>query len=274
MAMTEQPGERTPVRLVRREKRDLMRRLGRVAGMIWLRADTLRRDRDYNRTIRAFRVEAISRKFNPDGLGVLYVSLREDGGHYIIDGQHRHQSILELGMGDCEVPCVVHEGLDRAQERLIFLLLNRERLPLSAMEAFEARAAAGENLAGSMKGLLDSYGIQLVRGKQAGVREMASVGVLEEIDARWGEGMVGRVLALFESGWPEQPGIYRRPLMMAAASILADPDAEDARMAVALTGCTPAELERMVLDRVRKVSYSGWSKFAVVMKELYERTDG
>lgn len=270
--MAEQAIEQTPVRLARRERPRLLRRLGRASRMEWLRADTLHRDRDYNRVIRSFRVEAISRKFNPDGLGVLYVSLREDGCCYIIDGQHRHQSIMDLGMGDCEVPCVVYEGLDRSQERAIFLLLNRERLPLSALEAFEARAAAGENLAGTMKDMLDAYGIRLVSGKQAGVREIASVGVLEEIDRRWGDVTVGRVLALFESGWPEQPGIYRRPLMMAAASILAEPEMEDSRLALALGGCSPAELERMVLDRVRKASYSGWSKYAEAMRELYETT--
>ncbi len=262
------------VQLVRRNRRSLIRRLGQVSRLEWLRADTLKRDRDYNRVIRAVRVQAISRKFNPDGLGVLYVSLREDGHHYIIDGQHRHQSVMDLGMGDCEVPCVVYDGLSRSQERAIFLLLNRERLPLSAVEAFEARAAAGENLAEAMHDLLAAYGIRLVAGRQPGVREIASVGVLEEIDRRWGEEMVERVFTLFESGWPERPGIYRRPLMMAAASVLADPGTDDSRFALALTACPPEELEQMVMARVRKVSYSGWSKFAEVMKELCDRTDG
>jgi hypothetical protein len=254
------------------ERPDLMTMLGLDCRMVWVRADTLRRDRDYNRAIRAFRVEAITRKFNHEGLGVLYVSLREDGNLYIIDGQHRHQSILDLGMGDCQVPCIVYEKLTRAQERSIFLLLNRERLPLSAQEAFQTRAEAGENVAGALMDLLDGFGIRLVQGRQAGVREIASVKVLEEIDGRWGEEMVARVLALFESGWPEQPGIYRRSLMMAAASLLSDPETDDARLALALTGRTPAELEQMVLGKVKRANYSGWSKYADAMRELYAAT--
>jgi hypothetical protein len=103
-------------------------------------------------------------------------------------------------------------------------------------KAFQARAAAGGNLAGSMKDLLDRYGIRLVKGKQAGVREIASVGVLEEIDGSWGERMMERVLALFERSWPEQPGVYRKQLLMAAASVIADPATDDARFALALTG--------------------------------------
>jgi hypothetical protein len=263
--------DREPI-AARRERRPLLSRLGRNCALIWIRADRLRRDRDYNRAIRSFRVHAIARKFNPDGLGALYVSLREDGHHYIIDGHHRHQSILELGMGHLEVPCLVYEGLSRAQERSIFLLLNRERLPLSALEAFEARAAAGENLAGTMKDLLDGFGVRLVKGRSPGVREIASVSVLEEIDSRWGEEMIARVLALFEAGWPEEPGVYRRSLMMAAASVLADPGTDDARFALALQGCRPAELDRMVLETMKKPNYTGWSKYADAMRELHART--
>lgn len=263
-----------PVRLARRARPRLLTQLGRVSEMRWIRADELRRDQDYNRAIRSFRVEAIRRHFNPDGLGLLYVSEREDGHCYIIDGQHRHQSILDLHMGDCLVPCAVYRNLTRDEERGIFLLLNRERLPLSAMEAFEARAAAGENLAGSMKHVLDRYGIRLVKGRQAGVREIASVGVLEEIDRRWGERMLARVLALFEHGWPEQPGIYRKQLLLAAASVLADPETDDARFALALAGCTPKELEEMVSAAGAKLGYNGWSRYADAMRELYESLEG
>jgi hypothetical protein len=277
--MTEQAAEREqeasrPVRLARRERPRLLTHLGRVSEMRWIPAGDLQRDSDYNRTIRSFRVEAIRRNFNPDGLGLLYVSEREDGRFYIIDGQHRHQSILDLGMASCLVPCAVYRNLTRDEERLIFLLLNRERLPLSAIDAFQARAAAGENLAGSMKDLLDRYGILLVKGRQPGVREIASVSVLEEIDRRWGERMMERVLALFESGWPEQPRIYRRQLLMAAASVLANPATDDARFALALTGCTPAELERRVVEGGAALGYNGWSRYGDAMQELYARLDG
>ncbi|MFM9106995.1 MAG: DUF6551 family protein [Chloroflexota bacterium] len=263
-----------PVRLVRRERSKLLTHLGRVSEMRWIRAGDLQRDSDYNRTIRSFRVEAIRRNFNPDGLGLLYVSEREDGLHYIIDGQHRHQSILDLGMANCLVPCAVYRNLTRDEERLIFLLLNRERLPLSAMEAFQARAAAGENLAGSMKDLLARFGIRLVKGRQPGAREIASVSVLEEIDRRWGERMMERVLSLFEAGWPEQPRIYRRQLLMAAASVLADPAVDDARFALAMNGCSPAELERRVVEGGAALGYNGWSRYADAMRELYDSLKG
>lgn len=256
----------------RRERRAAWDHLGRPCELAWIAASDLRRDREYNREIRPDKVAAIRRKFHADGLGVIIVSLREDGLHYIIDGQHRHESVMTLNMGHRKLPCIVYTGLTREQERLIFLMLNRERLPLSAMEAFEARAAAGENLAGAVKELLDRHGIRLVRGRQPGVREIASVGALEEIDARWGDAMVARVLALFGRAWPEQPGIYQRPLLMAAAAVLADPATDDARFARALAACTPAELQRIVLAGLQRASYSGWSKYADAMRARYAGT--
>ncbi len=255
--------------LPRRDQPRLLSRLGRFSETRWIRADLLRRDSEYNRAIRPFRVQAIRRAFNPDGLGLIYVSEREDGCCYIIDGQHRHQAVLDLKMGACEVPCAVYRNLTREEERTIFLLLNRERLPLSAQEAFAARAASGESLAGSMKDLLAMHGIRLVQNRKPGVREIASVGVLEEIDSRWGEEMLGRVLEIFGQAWPDQRGIYRRQLLMAAAAVLADPAIDDARLILALTDCSPAALQERVVAAGATLGYNGWSRYADAMRDVY-----
>jgi hypothetical protein len=254
--------------LPRRDQPRLLSCHGRISETRWIRADTLRRDAEYNRTIRPFRVDAIRRAFNADGLGLIYVSERKDGQCYIIDGQHRHQAVMDLGMGHCDVLCAVYRHLTQDEERTIFLLLNRERLPLSAQEAFAARAASGEGLAGSMKDLLAAHGIRLVQNRKPGVREIASVSVLEEIDQRFGEAMLDRVLAVFGTGWPEQPGIYRRQWLMAAASVLAD-GLDDARLMLALTGCPPADLNAMVMGTLQQPNYTGWAKYADAMREVY-----
>ena len=62
------------VTLPRREQPRLISRLGRFSETRWIRADALRRDMEYNRSIRPFRVQAISRSFNPDGLGGCFTS--------------------------------------------------------------------------------------------------------------------------------------------------------------------------------------------------------
>lgn len=247
-------------------------RLGRDLELAWLPAASLLRDPDYQRAIRRERVAAISRKFHEDGLGVLIVSLREDGSHYIIDGQHRHESILALGLGHKTVPCVVLRDLAKSDERRIFLLLNKERLPLSHREAFEARAAQGENLASSLAGLLALHGLRLVGGKASlGAREIGSVTVLERIDRQYGEEMTGRVLATIEAGWGELPAAFRSAYLLAAAATLADPAVRDERLAIGLAGCPPEELDRLVVERVQRPNYRGHGQYATVMRELHDR---
>lgn len=85
--------------LPRRDQPRLPSRLGRISETRWIRADTLRRDAEYNCTIRPFRVDAIRRAFNADGLGLIYVSEREDDQCHIIDGQHRHHAVMGLLAG-------------------------------------------------------------------------------------------------------------------------------------------------------------------------------
>lgn len=248
-------------------------KLGRNCEFTWLRADSLKRDPDYQRAIRPERVEAIRRKFHEDGLGVLIVSRRADGEHYIIDGQHRDDAIIDLGMGHYLVPCIVHTGLTRQQERTMFLLLNKERLPLSRHEAFAARAAQGENLAGALHDLLRAFGLQLVGNRSnLGPREIGSVGVLEQIDGKYGEGMVERVLALVEAGWPEQPGAYRSAYLLAIASLLADPMIDEARLALGLAGCLPPQLDKLVVERVQRPNYRGHGQYALAMRDLHDQT--
>ncbi|MGI9254337.1 MAG: hypothetical protein ACR2J8_11355, partial [Thermomicrobiales bacterium] len=89
-----------------------------------------------------------------------------------------------------------------------------------------------------------------------------------------GEEMMERVLTLFETGWPEQPGIHRKQLLMAAAAVLANPEVDDARFALALTGCSPKDLERRVAAAGAALGYSGWSRYADAMRELYASLDG
>jgi len=100
------------------------------------------------------------------------------------------------------------------------------------------------------------------------------VSVLEEIDRRWGERMMERVLSLFEAGWPEQPRIYRRQALMAAASVLADPAVDDARFALAMNGCSPSELERRVVEGGAALGCNGWSRYAGAMRELHDSLKG
>lgn len=251
-------GGRNPARLSR---------LGRECALEWIRADTLKRDPDYQRAVRPERVAAITSKFHEHGLGVLFVSRRFDGD-YLIDGQHRDQSILALGLGHREVPCIVYRNLSREQERSMFLLLNKERLPLSQRETFEARAARGENLAGSLRELMDAFGLRISSGSRLGPREIASTAALERIDEAHGEELVARTLAVLEAGWSDQEGAYRSSYLQAVAALLAEGAVDDARLAETLAAHGPRALDRMLMERLDSIGYRGHARYVALLREL------
>src|SRR4029077_8154240 len=78
------------------------------------------------------------------GAGVLIVSLR-DGALWIIDGQTRWRAARRKGLD--RLRAVVLHGLTEAEEAMIFLNVNRDRLRVSALERHFAEAIAGEERA-------------------------------------------------------------------------------------------------------------------------------
>src|SRR6187549_648827 len=66
----------------------------------WLRVDRLTVDPavggGYQRALNPRKVKAIAKELDPDALGVLTVSRREDGSLVIIDGQQRQGALMSI----------------------------------------------------------------------------------------------------------------------------------------------------------------------------------
>src|SRR5258708_7808516 len=52
----------------------------------------------YARPLREPRVKKLVAEFDPLGVGVLYLSMRDDGSYWIIDGQHRAEAARRVGL--------------------------------------------------------------------------------------------------------------------------------------------------------------------------------
>src|SRR4051812_31723657 len=86
----------------------------------WIRASRLAVDASYQRPRNERKIRKIANNFDPDALGVLYVSKRADGTYVILDGQQRHAALIEMGWQDQQVPCHVYTGLSVADEARLF----------------------------------------------------------------------------------------------------------------------------------------------------------
>lgn len=89
------------------------------------------------------RVNQMARDFQPEALGVITVSRRDDGTVWVIDGGHRVKTAAKVKGPDWLMDCKVHHELTLAQEARLFRLLNdnRQVLPL---DKFKARLEEGE----------------------------------------------------------------------------------------------------------------------------------
>ncbi|MFM9107520.1 MAG: DUF6551 family protein [Chloroflexota bacterium] len=242
-------------------------RLGRNARLDWLRADSLRRPGDYQRRVRRDKVEAIMDAFDPDGLAVFAVSRREDGIDYVMDGQHRLEAVLGLGMGHRLLLCLVYEGLAIEDEERMFVLINRERLALSRQESFAVRSRREDVVAETIADVLGELGVRLVSSPRTGPYEISALGALEEIDRRAGERGLRMVVGLLAGAWGGCEGGLRGDYLLAVLRTLLD-GADPAKLGSALARRTPQDLDAMALRRQKRPGSRGTAAYVLAMTEL------
>jgi hypothetical protein len=82
-------------------------------------------DRKYQRNTDRKRVLEIVKNFKPEGLGILYVSIRNDGKYYIIDGAHRVAALKQIGIETLKV--FAYEGLTVNEEAYLYNLYDNQK---------------------------------------------------------------------------------------------------------------------------------------------------
>src|SRR6188768_1794001 len=129
-------------------------------GVQMLRPEELKIDRDYQRPIDNKHVLRILRDFSKLDIGVLTVSWRETGDFYVLDGQHRREALLRMGLGDRPVPCLVYVGLSIGEEAEIFSAQAKSKR-IHPVDLFKARCFAGDSVALGIKAITDEFGYSI-----------------------------------------------------------------------------------------------------------------
>lgn len=147
-------------------------------------------DEAYQRTeaVNEGRINKIAANFDFVKFGVAVVGRRDDGSLWAVDGQHRLLGAAKRGV--YEVPCLIFESSGRHEEARLFHELNKERTGVSALSAFKACVAMGEEEAVAIKSLLSSFGYSLAKGRD-GYFQCASA-----LRQAYQSGTLARVLAL------------------------------------------------------------------------------
>lgn len=136
-------------------------------------------DMQYQREPNVNKVSKIARTFNPDALGVIICSLREDGKIAVIDGGHRVAALNLMGMNDLCIKALVYIGLTVEEEAKIFTLMNDNRTKPKTADLFKAEVVANDAKSTGLYNLITSLG--LVSSNAPGNNKIRCIGTLKEV---------------------------------------------------------------------------------------------
>jgi hypothetical protein len=178
--------------------------LGSLPVLQYCRPDDLSIDATYQRSLQNGSSQTLIRKiamfWNWDLCQPLVIARRDDGGLYVVDGQHRLEA-AKLRRDIAQLPCVVSTYASAADEAASFVALNQQRRPLIALDLFRAALASEDEEATAILREIEGAGLKLAPHMTA---------------AGWKEGMIGNV-----GGLQRAARIYGLPNLGTALRILA-----------------------------------------------------
>src|SRR5882762_8157797 len=109
------------------ERADVLKDLRSESTITWVPVTSCFRDMTYQRVTNEARVRAMRDDFDPDVLGVVTLSEREDGQYAILDGGHRIDLYHLMEWGDQKILAQVYTSLTIEQEAHLYTVMNRDR---------------------------------------------------------------------------------------------------------------------------------------------------
>jgi hypothetical protein len=227
-------------------------------------------DPSYQRPLRRDRVAQMAKEFDPYKIGTLHLSLRDNGFFYIMDGQHRVETLREVGWGDQEVPdCQVYEGLTVEQEAKIWGALNTFVSP-TPLARFRADVVANKPEAVAIQSVVKRLGLDIKNSTTAD--SLTCVSAMRHLHQVGGEALIERVLSNLVYGFSEAWGSqrFRAEFVLGMAAFLrAHPEVDDARVRAVLGKSRPDDLSAKASASKAASGGSQFNHMAVVLAGSY-----
>lgn len=171
----------------------------------------------YQRPPKMHQIGDIAKNFDPDKLGTLTASRRDDGLLYVIDGQQRILAMREIGWGDQNAPFHVYTGLTQADEAKIFRALNGARTLVQAVYLFNAAVSEGDQTAIAITTLLANLGLEVAFGPKTG--NIQAITSVEQIYKVSGAEVLRSTLQTCIAAWGLRATSFKGDLIKALAGL-------------------------------------------------------
>ena len=201
--------------------------LGMMPSLQYLPPAMLRIDATYQRSMDSDQsrtlVRSIAQYWNWDLCQPLVVARREDGGLFVIDGQHRLEAARLRG-DIAQLPAVVVQYANAADEAASFVQLNQARRPLTKMDLFKAAVASGDSEAVAILAAIGEAGLSVAPHFNRTSWKPGMIDNIGGVEACWRRsGPVVTRLALKALGeaWPGQILGYAGTMFPGIAAVVA-----------------------------------------------------
>lgn len=177
-------------------------------------------------------VQKIVDNFDPKQLQPIVVSHR-DGCYYIVDGDHRTAAVRIKFGREHLMNCMVVEGLTETEEAKLFIDLNKNRKPLTAVDEAKGRYNSGDKVIRDLYKICEKNHILLdIKVETANKADNASEDVyvgtvkcvrgIERVyrDLGYDYDKMFRIVKLLSSTWFDDKNTFQEPMLKMMALLI------------------------------------------------------
>ena len=195
----------------------------------------LKVDMSYQREFGETLVSRIVSSFDVNKFELPTVNRRPDKSLFVVDGGHRLEAALRIGMRT--ITCRIIE-IPAADEAICFIDLNRQRRWVSPVQHFKAELAAGNPAAIEINCAVTDRGLRVSTSHSPNVLSCTST--LHRLYARGGTVGMCRVLDASLQAWPHNEARRLAGQLLQGIGVFYDkrPKADDEKLVAALANVT------------------------------------
>lgn len=203
----------------------------------WVRAGDLEIDTDYQRDYNENHGRRLTGEFDTRRLGAITVFRRLDGSMWIVEGQHRWRTALDLFGEDYLLPALVISHGTREDEAFAWGA-NKRHKGTRGHEEHKADVMAEDPTAMEIEKILHNEGLDV--GGSSGAYRIQGVKAIYEIHEQYGAGMLTAVLQIMPKAFGYDKKTWTASIMVGVAKFLSIyPSANHDQVAKALTRAVP-----------------------------------
>lgn len=174
-------------------------------------------DYTYQRHAVNTKIKRIVKNFNPDLLGVITCSMRDDNTLAVIDGSHRYHALIQMGMADMNVNALVYFGLSIKDEANIFALTNKEHTKPTPSQIFKAGIISGDSVSNEIHLIAKKSGA--IIDEKPGVGIVRCIATLRRVYTNAGADILEKTLTTLQGAYPDSNDTFHSQMVSAVGCI-------------------------------------------------------